>query len=108
MPTRIPSTPTIGPSQARCFRPGWGRFVFIQEAERWLETKNRPPGRICEGKRRSCRWLKYLIDPGTVVELRAPDLDTGNGFKIAVAGFFDTDHLTAMAVAADHPGVRAR
>ena len=53
-------------------------------------------------------WLECLIDPGTVVELRAPDLDTGNGFKIAVAGFFDTDHLTAMAVAADHPGVRAR
>ena len=53
-------------------------------------------------------WLECLIDPGTVVELRAPELDTGNGFKIAVAGFFDTDHLTAMAVAADHPGVRAR
>ena len=53
-------------------------------------------------------WLECLIDPGTVVELRAPELDTGNGFKIAVAGFFDTDHLTAMAVAANHPGVRAR
>ena len=65
-----------------------------------------PPGMFARHLR--AHWLKYLIDPGTVVELRAPDLDTGNGFKIAVAGFFDTDHLTAMAVAADHPGVRAR
>ena len=45
--------------------------------------------------------------PALSSSLRAPDLNTGNGFKIAVAGFFDTDHLTAMAVAANHPGVRS-
>jgi hypothetical protein len=64
-------------------------------------------GQLSKGEQRIAHWLEYLIDPGTVVELRAPELDTGNGFKVAVAGFFDTDHLTAMAVTADHPGVRS-
>ena len=58
-------------------------------------------GQLSKGEQRIARWLKYLIDPGTVVELRAPEVDTGNGFKIAVAGFFDTDHLIDMAVAAN-------
>ena len=58
-------------------------------------------GQLSKGEQRIARWLECLIDPGTVVELRAPEVDTGNGFKIAFAGFFDTDHLTAMAIAAD-------
>ena len=65
-------------------------------------------GQLRKGVQRIARWLECLIDPGTVVELRALEVDTGNGFKIAVAVFFDTDHLTDMAVAADHPGVMAR
>ena len=60
-----------------------------------------PEGQLSKGEQRIARWLKYLIDPGTVVELRAPEVDTGNGFKITFAGFFDTDHLIDMAVAAD-------
>ena len=58
-------------------------------------------GQLSKGEQRIARWLECLIDPGTVVELRAPEVDTGNGFKIAFAGFFDTDHLTDMAIVAD-------
>ena len=38
-------------------------------------------------------WLTYLVDPGTVVELRAPEVDFGNGFKATVSGFYDSAHL---------------
>ena len=40
-----------------------------------------PQGQLSKGEQRIAHWLKYLIDPGTVVELRAPELDTGNGFS---------------------------
>ena len=45
-------------------------------------------------------WLAYLVDPGVVIELRAPEVDFGNGFKATVSGFYDSDHLLEMAVEA--------
>ena len=56
-------------------------------------------GQLSKGEQRIARWLECLIDPGTAVELRAPEV--GEDFKTTFAGFFDTDHLIDMAVAAN-------
>ena len=34
------------------------------------------------------------------MELRAPEVDFGNGFKATVSGFYDSDHLLDMAIEA--------
>jgi hypothetical protein len=58
-----------------------------------------PQEQLSKSEQRIAHWLEYLIDKGTVVELRAPEV--GEDFKTTFAGFFDTDHLVAMAVAAN-------
>ena len=62
-----------------------------------------PPQAALPGRPRYERiteWLTYLVDPGTVVELRAPEVDFGNDFKATVSGFYDSDHLLDMAIEA--------
>ena len=62
-----------------------------------------PPQAALPGRpryERITQWLTYLVDPGTVVELRAPEVDFGNGFKATVSGFYDSDHLLDMAIEA--------
>ena len=62
-----------------------------------------PPQKALPGRPRYERiteWLIYLVDPGVVVELRAPEVDFGNGFKATVSGFYDSDHLLDMAIEA--------
>ena len=62
-----------------------------------------PPQAALPGRPRYERiteWLTYLVDPGVVVELRAPEVDFGNGFKATVSGIYDSDHLLDMAIEA--------
>jgi hypothetical protein len=49
---------------------------------------------------RLAQRYKLLIAPGQVVELRALDVQRGNGRPHVEAGFFDADHLLDMAKAA--------
>jgi hypothetical protein len=43
-------------------------------------------------------WLRVLIGPASVAELRAVDVATGTGgWTATVTGFYDSDHLDAMA-----------
>ncbi|MBP3954868.1 hypothetical protein J8F10_06175 [Gemmata sp. G18] len=45
-------------------------------------------------------WLRLLVAPGQVVELRALKVRRGTGRPHTEAGFFDSEHLTEMARAA--------
>ena len=63
------------------------------------EIEATPQEQLSEDESRIAHWLEYLVDPGTVGELRAPEV--GEDFKTTFAGYFDTDHLVPMAVHAD-------
>jgi hypothetical protein len=45
-------------------------------------------------------WLRVLLAPGQVVELRAVKVKRGSGRPHTEAGYFDTDHLESLAAAA--------
>ena len=45
-------------------------------------------------------WLRVLVEPGQVVELRALHVVEKYGKPSTHSGFFDTDHLREMAIAA--------
>jgi hypothetical protein len=42
-------------------------------------------------------WLKTLVEPGSVVELRIPNAEINDRWTTTVAGYFDYDHLEDMA-----------
>ena len=42
----------------------------------------------------------YLVDPGTIMELRAQKVGFRNDFKATVSRFYDSDHLLDMAIKA--------
>lgn len=50
---------------------------------------NRQPGILT--------WLTALVEPGTVVELRALDVRQSYGKPVTMTGFFDSEHLVEMA-----------
>jgi hypothetical protein len=56
------------------------------------------------------RWLRLLVDPGQVVELRAPKVRLKYGRPCTFSGYFDHEHLDDLAreavrLTADAPGV---
>jgi putative DNA primase/helicase len=50
---------------------------------------------------RIARWMRSLVEPGSVVELRAPEVTCGDGYRCCFAGYFDDEHLLDLAIAAD-------